>query len=276
MKYGFAHCSARTEFAKKRFGPEPEDPAEKEKFAAQPGPECLQIRRIMEGGLMHEWNRSHPDARVRAGDSIIEVNEETTIEGMQPQLRAEAIKLRIRRYNDRFSVLLARTPEVQKLGFKFRKREHEGGAFEVKITEISVGGLLDVANEEFLSKGKFHMVLCPGMRIEAVNDAEGDADLIAAELRNSQSLQLRVRRPEADYHSHRARAHMDNLSSVMMQQGLLPQTPLSMPPATPISRPATGASGDAAFDANADGFSSPSRVSSPNRVQSRGQSRSGR
>lgn len=157
-----------------------------------PCPEVLYIKKVMVGGLLNEYNVASPDSEVRVGDRVIEVNGKTTIEEMSSEFKVDAVKMRIVRYPDVFHVVLQKRQGI-KLGFKFKAESALPG---LKISEVSEG-LLSEANTPAFENGDFHRVVLAGMRIEAANNAEGEAANIADEIRKATSMRLRIRRQEA-------------------------------------------------------------------------------
>jgi len=218
-KYGFSHANGKADFFRRRrqmMASQPTSPVSPSSPAIDGndlrkglssslatddlGPETLIIKRINESSLLHEWNEEHSDAAVRVGDRITEVNGQRTMELMQKGLRSSQVKMKVVRFNDYFDITLTKAHKKQKLGFKFDKRGDSTNGFPpaLKITEVGVEGLLEEVNRKHISEGRFHLVVIPGMRIEAANGFEGSPDAIAAELRACEAVKLHVRRPEAD------------------------------------------------------------------------------
>jgi len=201
-KYGFAHGNGKTEYIKRRGVRENASTILPNDAGIQPedfGPEVLLVKRVTQGTLIDEWNKLHPDAQVRVGDLIAEVNGNSKIDGMQRELRCAHVRLKVVRQTDRFQISLRKRDGARKLGFNFEKRGEviEGLAPALRITEIKPVGLLEEVNLLHMSQGKFHLVVIAGMRIEAVNDIEGDLAKMGDLLRTAEELKIRIRRPEA-------------------------------------------------------------------------------
>merc|ERR1719316_551967 len=103
---------------------------------------------------------------------------------MKEQLRLNSCACEILRYPEVFHVELKKSEHKKKLGFKFEKPANSA-LLELKITEVLPGGLLDEVNRMSMKAGAHHQVVFSGMRIEAVNEVEGDCFRIAEELRKN-------------------------------------------------------------------------------------------
>lgn len=154
----------------------------------------MYVKRVIDGGLLDEWNLQHQEQEVRLGDRISEVNGFTTVDEMKHEFKAPTIKMRMVRYPDFFYAELLRT-EGRKLGFKFKSDSPLLPG--LRVSEILPGGQMEEINRERMVAGNFHLVVLPGMRIEAANGAELNAAAIAEELRRATVVLLRFRRNEA-------------------------------------------------------------------------------
>jgi hypothetical protein len=155
--------------------------------------EALIVKKIAEKSLLGDWNFIHPDAEVKPGDRIIEVNGFKKITEMQTQLRTSECTLKVLRLPETFYITLDKNPE-RKFGFKFEKPA-VNHLHELRITEIAKDGLMDQANRQNMKKGFHHKVVFPGMRIEAADEVDGDCFKIAEALRKcNKPVKLRIRR----------------------------------------------------------------------------------
>merc|ERR550514_1104515 len=98
------------------------------------------------------------------------------------------------RFPERFDVELKKGG--RKLGFKFEKPSNQTLP-ELRITEVLKEGVLAECNNTQINQSRWHHVVLPEMRIEAVNEVEEDATKIAEELRQCAVAKLRIRRSEA-------------------------------------------------------------------------------
>mmetsp|Transcript_112816 Transcript_112816/g.240789 ORF Transcript_112816/g.240789 Transcript_112816/m.240789 type:complete len:215 (-) Transcript_112816:133-777(-) len=74
--------------------------------------------------------------------------------------------------------------------------EDGAAASYLKLTTVSPTGLLEKANQQQISLGLFHFVALAGMRIDAVDDVEGDPGRLAEALKGSgTTVRLCLRRP---------------------------------------------------------------------------------
>jgi hypothetical protein len=197
---GFTHIDGKSDFLKRRqMDLDMMDQAQVKNIKVQlhgAGPEVLTIKRITENNLLHKWNQVHPDAAVRPGDLLDQVNDARTIEAMQKELRSTSVKLRVLRQPDFLFITLTKRADVQKLGFRFTKRQDCASGW-LKITKVLGEGLLEEVNRHNISQGLFPLVVLPGMRIEAVNEVDGDPILLADELRRCDTARVRIRRIDA-------------------------------------------------------------------------------
>merc|ERR1712110_870431 len=108
-------------------------------------------------------------------------------------LLRDEIRLRMVRYPEQFHVDLVKRENAGKWGFRFGKSQ--GG---LRIADLSSDGLLREYNEVRMAQGLFHLVVLPGMWIEAANGVEGNLMQIKEEIRQSDSLHLRFRRADLD------------------------------------------------------------------------------
>lgn len=98
-------------------------------------------------------------------------------------------------------MMICRFPEIfeltvskngQRLGFTFEK---PAGQAEIRITSILPQGAVADSNKIMIKSMNWHRVVLPEMRIVAVNAVEGDANIMATELRNCETAKFRIRRP---------------------------------------------------------------------------------
>jgi hypothetical protein len=188
-KFGFSYVSYREIFLKRLGGC-----GHQHLSRLAPAPNMLLVKRVVKDTLLDEWNCMNPSSlQVCASDKVAQVNEQDTIDGMESALLSDEIRMRMVRYPERFHVDLVKREAVGRWGFKFGRSE--GG---LRIADLSSDGLLREHNEVRMSQGLFHLVVLPGMWIEAANGMEGDLAQIKAEIRRSDSLHLRFRRADLD------------------------------------------------------------------------------
>jgi len=159
------------------------------------GPNVLVIRKIHAGGLLERWNARHPDMAVRPHDRILSVNGLTTVDEMQRETRTCKIVLRCCRLEELFKVPLKKNNN-QKLGLRFEKPQ-KGQFNEIIISEVLGDGLVAEYNLQQVKLQRWSHCILPGMVVEAVNDARGDATAIADELRTSEEVTLVINRDES-------------------------------------------------------------------------------
>jgi len=187
QRYGFAHANGRAEWIKVRG---------QRYRGTEPPPETLIVREVAPGCLLDEWNMQHPDREVLVCDRIVAVNGHRSIQDMQAQLRTPEITMKIVRYHEWFHVELDRRDNPKRLGIKFEKPNNVSLP-ELHIFEVAPEGLLEEVNLRMVAQGKYHKVVHSGMRIEAVNQVEGDPVQMAQELINSTTYaRVRIRRAE--------------------------------------------------------------------------------
>jgi len=191
-RYGFSHSHGREKFQKERHRKPDEDCSADD---ALEGPETLLVKRVTDAGLLDEWNKAHLDGEVRVGDHLIEVNGSRTIPDMQSELRADKVKILVSRYPHTFNVDLEKRPGASKLGFKFEKPK-DRELQTLKITEVNEEGLLEEMNKQNLATGRCHLVVVPGMHIEAANGIDENGYKIAEELRTCKAVKIRFRRSD--------------------------------------------------------------------------------
>jgi len=190
-RYGFSYASRRDDAPLDSNSPSPAADA----MAAG---EVLIVKGLMADGCMFDWNIEHPDAHVRVGDRIVEVNGKTTVAEMKEALKEDTIVMKMRRYPNVFQVDLTKTEAQPRLGFKFERptvgNPNADAIGYLRVTEVTPGGLMEESNKRSLSAGLPHFVVTAGMGIEAVNDVQGNTDSLAEELRTCTTARLRIRR----------------------------------------------------------------------------------
>jgi len=194
--FGFSFSNDRNEYQRLRG-----------KLANSPleGPEMLHINEIGEGGLAEAWNIANPSTDILTCDRIARVNGHGRIAEMQHELQsAGSVQLLLVRFPQHFYVDLRRglgglmaalKPSVT-VGITYDKSEAGSGQAELKITGIGQDGLLERWNQLQISRGCYQFVVTTGMRINAVNDVEGDVDLLEQELRSGRAQRLQIRRAD--------------------------------------------------------------------------------
>jgi len=205
-KYGMTHANAKVEFSKEYAKACRGDGQSGERVAtgnlqsvltAEDCPDALVITRVSDQGLLEEWNFIHPEAEVRPGDRIIAVNDCQAVLEMQKELRTPSVTCKIFRFPDIFHTTLVKRESQSKLGFKFVKPDQRSPQVRLRISTLAQEGLLDEVNRQHMKNNCHHMVVLPGMYIEAANQVEGDCVKIAEELRTCESAELRIRRTNA-------------------------------------------------------------------------------
>jgi len=189
-KFGFAQVNGRAEFEVRLPAPAQTSEPEFAPDEAWRGPEVLIVRRIHDGGLLHQWCCRHPEAEVFPQDRVCAVNGELTVEGMQREIRARRILLRFMRYPEHFAVTLKK--DGRKLGFRIQPSSPQ----ELRITEVLSQGALTAYNRQQVASGLWHYAVLPDMCIESANGVSGDATAIAEELKTCEEVTIRVRRNE--------------------------------------------------------------------------------
>jgi hypothetical protein len=154
------------------------------------GPEVLVVRKINEGGLLHRYNLRHPEAEVLTTDFICNVNGQTSIEGMQREIRSRRIHLQIMRYPESFTVPLQKNG--RKLGFKFDKIRPN--STYLRISEILPDGALPEWNKQQVNASRWHLAVLPDMMISTVSNVTGDSQQLVNELKTAEELTLYVQR----------------------------------------------------------------------------------
>jgi len=198
--FGYAKVNGRTEFEARLPAP-PASPRGRDDDFSRPdadwrGPETLVVRRILEGGLLHQWNLRHPNTPVLPEDSICAINGRTTIHGMLQEEKSSRILLRIVRYPERFEAKLRRDTGVP-LGVRVQSCS-EGK--ELLVIEVCREGALPSYNKDQSFRGRWHKVILPDMVIEAANNVSGDSRAMASELARHEEISLRIRRSESNNH----------------------------------------------------------------------------
>jgi len=189
-RYGFSHSNGFEKFQKDRNKGRSDDNDTSTVSVSEDGPQTLIVKRIAQDGLLNEWNQLHPDAAVRSGDRIVEVNGRKDIADMQDQLRASAVKMSVVRYAWYFNIDLKKREGARKYGFKFEKPHQSLDT--LKITEVAPDGLLEEMNQRMIAEGRSHLAVTVGMHIEAVNDVVGSSLKIADVLRKAEAVSMRV------------------------------------------------------------------------------------
>lgn len=83
------------------------------------------------------------------------------------------------------------------LGFNFKKPKEEAGVNELLVVAVLSGGVLGHHNATQAAAGHWDSVVLPGMRINSVNDIEGDPTKMRECLRDCDKVTLRCRRSRA-------------------------------------------------------------------------------
>ena len=68
------------------------------------------------------------------------------------------------------------------------------GSTGLRINEVlnGVDSIVDQTNRDFIQRGLYHMVMMPGMQIDAVNEVEGDPAAMVKELKTAAVVSLRM------------------------------------------------------------------------------------
>lgn len=201
-KFGFVQANGKLEFEARlansgqRPGPQPAvaQPIKPPEMSPLPGPEVLIVRRIHENELLDRWNKRHPHIAVHPSDRIISVNGDSTLEGMQREIRSSKIVVKFLRYPEQFTVKLKK--DGRRLGFRFERPPPGAVCEDVRMTEVLLEGALPDYNKEQVKAGKWHLVVLPDMRIMAANSVSGDGAEIAEELKLCEEVTLIIQRAE--------------------------------------------------------------------------------
>jgi hypothetical protein len=196
-KYGFVQANGRFDhrqkLAKAQSGAGLQDGEQLEDISIA-APEVLVVHKVNKDGLLDAWNQRYPEAEVRLPDRIISVNGETTVEGMQREIREPRIHIKLCRYPERFTVALSKAGGA-KLGFRFEKPMSRD-VHELRVSEVLTDGSLPDHNAQQSSLGHWHQMVLPEMRIEKVNSVEGDSWEMTHELKRCANVTLQIRRAE--------------------------------------------------------------------------------
>merc|ERR1712217_44060 len=85
-KFGFVMANGKLEYERRLSNLKVfKDNRQKEMLQ---GPEVLLVQRIHDG-LLQQWNIEHPEAEVLPCDCIYNINGETTVKGMQQEIRSQ-------------------------------------------------------------------------------------------------------------------------------------------------------------------------------------------
>jgi len=255
-RFGFSFTSARAEYVEARG---------KKHVHPREGPELLRIKEIGGGGALEVWNAANAGANVLVCDRIAQINGRATIDEMQQELKKNGVaRLKIVRYPEFFFADLKRglsgggveLPPNVFIGILYEKSS--SGSGELKITKVAPEGLMDRWNKRQIAKGLYQFVVMAGMRIEAVNDVDGDAELIEQELKSGSARRLRIRRAEV---STRARSKLVSKFNVL--KSLTGFGLASLMKDSSLGSSAAASSGGAAVSAPASASASASAVEPP-------------
>jgi len=138
----------------------------------------------MTGGLVQQWNATHPSLAVMLGDRIVEVN---GIRNDVLQLFGElnqntTLELVVKRYQE-FKIVIDKTAG-QDLGVQW----------ELGIEAVLAGGLVQQWNETYPS-----LVVKPGGRIVEVNGIRNDLFQLSVELNQNKKLEVVVKQQSVVY-----------------------------------------------------------------------------
>mmetsp|Transcript_137727 Transcript_137727/g.343746 ORF Transcript_137727/g.343746 Transcript_137727/m.343746 type:complete len:633 (+) Transcript_137727:77-1975(+) len=227
-KFGFVQANGKLEFEARLVNPSrrspspgssgPKTPTRPPEDCPLPGPQVLIVRRIHEGALLHRWNQRHPQIAVKAQDRITSINGESTVDGMQAEIRNPKIHIRFQRYPDRFTVELKKNG--QRLGFRFERPAPGVQSEEIRIIEVLAQGALPDYNKQQVEAEHWQFVVLPDMRITAANAVRGEAGEIAEELKRCDDVKLEIRRAE---HVMQTQAQVRN--KMRMLAKLIPDSP---------------------------------------------------
>lgn len=169
--------------------------------ANEKGPETLIINMIKPGSCLDDWNTVHPKAAVKIFDRITDVNGHTTLKEMQEELlNSSVLLMRIVRYPSTFDIHLEPLrDEVALLGLRFSPQSYSQQ--ELSISKVAETGRIEQHNQISIEQGLFHIVVTPGMLVEAINGHCGSARDLQRYLTEAGSgpLKLRMRRNEMSH-----------------------------------------------------------------------------
>jgi len=203
-KFGFVQANGKLEFETRLANPSQRavNPGSSKtqlkgpEESPLPGPNVFIVRRIHDGALLHRWNLKYPAIAVQPHDRIVSVNGESSLEGMQREIKSPLILIKFVRYPEVFSLTLKKGD--RRLGFRFERPPEGAKSEEVRFTEILAEGALPDYNREQVAAGRFQFVVLPDMRIIKANGLSGDGSEIAEELKRCSEVTLLVRRAEAE------------------------------------------------------------------------------
>lgn len=211
--------------------------------ADEKGPETLIVNTIKPGSCLDSWNMVHPRAAVEPFDRITDINGRTTVKEMQEELLNNSVLLiRIVRYPATFDIqLMPPTDGVALLGLRFSPQSYSQQ--DLSILKVAATGRVEQHNQISIEQGFFHLVVTPGMLVEAINGHCGSARDLQRYLTEAGSgpLQLRMRRSEV---SHTLAAKEDPCSASTSapstaRAGSLTPSAWSRPTTASKSRPTT-------------------------------------
>lgn len=160
----------------------------------------LVIRKISPHGSLARWSAEHPEAAVRVGDYIVEVNGGRGPRPASPPADGSAapaaLRLRVARPMEVFEVRLDKDGGT--LGIDFQRPSQAQGHSELRIVEVLPRGALARHNARKAAAGNWELVILPEMNIVAVNGAQDDVRTMVRLLRECPSVLLRIRRANAD------------------------------------------------------------------------------
>jgi len=228
-KYGFIQANGKLDFQTRLANPSPRPRTGGEAQTQRPpeesplpGPQLLVVRRIHEGGLLDRWNKRHPAIAVKPQDRICTINGETSIEGMQREVREPKIVIKFQRYPERFSIHLKK--DGRRLGFRFERPPTGIHMKEVRLTEVLAEGALPDNNRAEVEAKRWDRVALPDMLIVAANGITGDANAIAEELKRCEEVTIEFVR-----HDMTLQAALQAKHKIRMMAKMLPGGGGSMP-----------------------------------------------
>jgi len=163
---------------------------------SQEGPEVLVALAVKPSGCLEAWNFEHNDSKIQPCDRICEINGRTGIKEMQGELRkSNVLRMKLLRYPVSFNVNLLPRDGLESLGIQLASdlRYPE----QLLISEVLPGRVED-RNQRNIAQGMYHLVVMPGMRIQAVNGFRGSSQDLASRLNGADQgpLQLTLQRSE--------------------------------------------------------------------------------
>jgi hypothetical protein len=162
------------------------------------GRDVLSVSKMKQDSRIAVWNAQEPHAEVRVGDFILAVNGSSDVGAMQTQLQTydgtSCLTVRLGRPSWCFHARLERTGCALGLGFR---NPRGSPAQHLFVTDVLADGAVSQYNSAQQAAGHWDRLVLPEMIVRAVNNIEGDFDLMVKALSTSPVVELQVQRSGA-------------------------------------------------------------------------------